>query len=332
MTNVLADKHHAGLFRSLQLLADRMGWTLYTPTGHEWFDEWVWSFGRSTYGDDRLARQFLGWTDPDPEFPDVPINYVTLEQAQAMDWAFVIASVPDNEAGFAKFAREHGAEYVLQVGNTGQAIDWSRNPLAIVSSEMPILGRGVRYHQEMEPIEYVPPDPGIFVGRVGDKSYRVGRTVASFVNCMTSMGSCWDLLAQAAETLDVAVYGIDGPQGVLKPFSGLVERMASVGWGWHDKAQGDGFGHVIHSWAAVGRPLIGHASHYAGRMAEHFWQDGITCIDLDRHSIRDAVEIVRTISPEDHERMCRAIRAEFDTIDYAAEAEAIRELLTAVPA
>ena len=321
MIRVLADRHHAGLYRSLQLLADRMGWTLHTPTGTEWFEAWYWSFGRSTYGDDRLARQFLGWTDPDPEFPDVPINYVTLEQAQTMDWAYVIASVPDNEAGFAKFAREHGAEYVLQVGNTGQAIDWSRNPLAIVSSEMPILGRGVRYHQEMEPIAFAPPWKRPFALDAA----------ASFVNCMPSMGQCWDLLSQASQSIEIDVHGIDGPLGVIKPYSDLIDLMASYGWGWHDKAQGDGFGHVIHSWAAVGRPLIGHASHYAGRLAEHFWQDGITCIDLDRHSIRDAVEIVRTISPEDHERMCRAIRREFDLIDYDAEAETIRELLAGVP-
>jgi hypothetical protein len=32
--NVLADRHHSGLYHSLQLLAARFGWTLYTPVGH----------------------------------------------------------------------------------------------------------------------------------------------------------------------------------------------------------------------------------------------------------------------------------------------------------
>jgi hypothetical protein len=246
----------------------------------------------------------------------VPINYVTLAEAQAMDWAYVIATVPDNQAGFAKFAREHGAQYVVQVGNTRQEVDWSRDPLALVSSEVPILGRGVLMHQEMEPVPYSSPTER--------------HTAASFVNCMTSMGQCWDVLSGAAQEVPIRIYGIDGPAGVIKPYSALVARMSEVGWGWHDKEQGDGFGHVIHSWAAVGRPLVGHASHYRGRLAEHFWRDGETCIDLDRHSVRDAAEIIRTITAEDHERMCRAIRAEFDTIDYAAEAETIRELLTAV--
>ena len=316
--NVLADRHHSGLYRSLQLLAARLGWTLYTPTGMDWWDEGIWNFGRSTYGDDRLARQFLTLSGPDGEFPDVPVRYVTLAEAKAMDWSYVIASVPDNEPGFARFARWMGAQYVVQVGNTGQWVDWDLDPLALVSSEMPIVGRGVRYHQEMEPIAYSPPRDRV--------------TAGSFVNCMPSMGRCWDLLLDAQRTgVWVDIWGIDGLR-IIKPFSALISAMSTYGWGWHDKAQGDGFGHVVHSWAAVGRPLIGHASHYAGKMAERFWQDGITCIDLDRHSIREAVDIIRTISPDEHEAMCRAIRAEFDAIDYDAEAQMIRSLLELVPA
>lgn len=326
--NVLVDRHHSGLYHSFQLLAKRLGWTLYTPIGLDWWEQWYWSFGRSTYGDDRLAQQFLAGVPGvdglgptiDGEFPDWEVMGVTLDQAQTMDWAFVISTVPDNETGFHKFAEEAGAQFVVQVGNTGQYTDWSLDPLVISSSEMPIEGRGVRYHQEMDPIPYVPPPIS-------------SRAAASFVNCMPSMGACWDLLEKAQAAIPLYVYGIDGQHGIIKPNTELVRLMSVHGWGWHDKGQGDGFGHVIHSWAAVGRPLIGHASHYRGRMAEHLWQDGITCIDLDRHSVEEACEIVRTISPSDHEAMCLAIRAEFDTIDYAAEAEQIADLLgLAVPA
>ena len=126
----------------------------------------------------------------------------------------------------------------------------------------------------------------------------------------------------------IPVYGIDGPDGIVKPLSKSLDIMASVGWGWHDKAHGDGFGHVIHGWAAIGRPLIGHASHYRGKMAERFWVNGETCIDLDRHSIGEAVDIVLSITPERHLEMCRAIRALFDEIDWDGETEQIRSLLS----
>jgi hypothetical protein len=316
MPNVLADRHHSGLYHSLQLMAARFGWTLYTPAGMDWWHADYWEFGRSTYGDDRLAQQFLmAAPGPDGEFPDWDVPTVTLTEAQGMEWAYVIASVPDNEPGFARFASEHGAKFVMQVGNTGQWVDWSRDPLVLSSSEfMPIEGRGVVYHQEMDPIAYSPPPYERHIA-------------ASFVNCMPFMGPCWDLLQEAMVAIPVWVHGIDGPDGIVKPYSRLLDVMDSVGWGWHDKAQGDGFGHVIHSWAAVGRPLIGHASHYADRMAEGFWQDGVTCIDLDRHTIPDTVEMVRTMTPERHEAMCLAIRAEFDAIDWDGEAEAIRTLL-----
>ena len=314
--NVLVDRHQAGLFHSMQLMARRFGWTLYTPIGHAWWDGEVWSFGRGTYPDDRLAGQYLmAAQEPDPEFPDWPIAFVTLEDAKQMDWAYIIATVQDNQSGFARFAREHGAQYVYEVGNTGQYIDWSLDPLVLSSSEMPILGRGIRVHQEMDPVAFVPPGEG-----------RVHlRTAASFVNCMPQMGSCWDLLQGSG--LSVDVYGINGPLDIIKPYSTLIELMGDYGWGWHDKQQGDGFGHVIHSWAAVGRPLVGHASHYSGKFAQHFWRDMETCIDLDRHSIEEAVELIRSISPSAHEAMCHAIRGEFDTIDYDAEAEMIAEFL-----
>jgi len=278
--NVLVDRHHAGLFHSLQLLGARLGWRIFTPTGHDWWDAGYWRFGE-VFGDDRLAQQYLTQTEPfDNEFPDTPISFVTLAEAQAMDWAYIVATVQENQHGFARFARERDATYVMQVGNTGQWVDWSLDPLALVSSEVPIFGRGIVYHQEMDPIS---------ARRLPVGLYR--QTAASFVNCMSSMGACWDLLCQAeALGVPVDVYGIDGAQGVIKPLSRTLDLMAAYGWGWHDKAQGDGFGHVIHSWAAVGRPLIGHASHYAGRMAEPFWQDGVTCIDLDRHSIADLMD------------------------------------------
>lgn len=320
--NVLSDRHHSGLFHSLQLLARRLGWTLYTPIGHEWWDRDYWAFGRSTYNDDRLAQQFLVGVagpdglgaPPDGEFPDWPIPTVTLAEAEAMPWAFVIATVPDNEAGFARFAQEHGARFVVQVGNTGQYVDWRLDPLVLSSSEMPIIGRGVVYHQEADATPYRPPTET--------------HTAASAVNCMIHMGRCWDLLREAyALGLPVKVYGIDGEDGIIKPHSKLLDLMAGVGWGWHDKGQGDGHGHVIHDWAAIGRPLVGHASHYRGKLAEPFWVDLETCIDLDRHSIPEAVEIIRTITPERHAEMCRAIRARFDLIDYDREEAAIRELL-----
>jgi len=323
--NVLADRHHAGLFHSLQLLAKRLGWALYTPTGHAWWDEGVWSFGRDWYGDDRLARQFLTQTGPDMEYPDWPINYVTLEEAQNMDWAYVIATLQDNQLGFGLFARRMGAQLIFQVGNTGQQINWALDPIVLNSSEMPLLGRGITYHQEFDSdgiFGYVPPSPS--------------KDIRSLMHNFWDT-SCFALWQQIdLPEYELTHYGHQPPEGPaqvgyggnLKPQTAVAAAMADSAWGWHDKPQGDGFGHILHGWAAIGRPLIGHASHYLGKMGGVFWQDGETCIDLDRHSIEETAEIIRGMSRQRHREMCENIRAVFDAnVDYDREEQAIRELL-----
>ena len=121
------------------------------------------------------------------------------------------------------------------------------------------------------------------------------------------------------------VHGIDGEDGNIKPTRDVGTLMRSYGWGWHDKVTGDGFGHVVHGWAAVGRPLIGHASHYAGQMAGPLWEDGVTCIDLDRHAVGELPGLLDSL---DNVAMGREIRSRFDDlVDFSAEADQVRALL-----
>lgn len=311
----LLDFHHSDLLESLHLLLeDRLGITCYIPVGSEWWNAEYWSFGRWAWGDDRLARQFLTRENVEVEsgHPDRTHRCLTLPEAQAMDWDYVVASVPDNYDGYHRFAQEHGARFVIQCGNTNQPIDWSLKPLVLNSSEMP---GGVTYHQEfsLSDFRYEPPSSWV---------------IGSFVNCMEQIECAWALREARESNLTFRIHGIDGEHGNLKPTSAVADAMRSYGWAWHDKITGDGFGHVIHGWAAVGRPLIGHASHYAGKLAEPFWQDGVTAIDLDFHSVEEAVEIIRTTSPAKHREMCEAMRATFDaTVDFDADAEKVRALL-----
>ena len=331
---VLADRHHAGLFHSLQLLFARIGrltgeeFRVETPIGHAWWDAGYWRFGEG-YGDDRLAQQFLNpdtfaayvsgdLVAHDPEFPETPIYGATLGENA---YSYVIATVQDNQHGFAKFATEQGAQFVLAVGNTGQLIDWGLDPLVINSSEMPVTGRGVNVGQEFD-------SDGMFRREPISSAFRVG----SFVNCMTSIG-CYPLLEHArahATDFEFRVHGIDGPEGNVKPIDAIAGEMRRCGWAWHDKEHGDGFGHVIHYWAAIGRPLVGHASHYRGKRAAGLWEDGVTCIDLDRHPIEEALAIMAEISsdPYRHNDMSVAIRQRFDEeCDWDRDAAAVAELL-----
>lgn len=326
---VLVDRHHADLYHALQLtLEDRLGMAIYTPIGREWWDEGYWRFG-SIYGDDRLVRQYLegggwtpvpGWTEGgycvtrDSHHPGRDILGVSLAHARTLGWDLVIATVEENQPGFARFAREHGARFAVHVGNANQYVDYDLDPI--------VLG-GVQAFDHAGTFRYREPV----------------RTdvVTSFVNLLPLIPDSWgpfeELAHELAGTHTFRSFGHACPDGFRDPASAVADEMAEAGWAYHDKPTGDGFGHVIHDWAAVGRPLIGHARFYRGQLGEHLWRDGETCIDLDRHSIEDAARIVRETSPERHAQMCRAIRAEFEAhYDPDAQVRGWRDLLEGVPA
>lgn len=339
--NVLCDRHHAGLLFAMQrLFEDRLGGTLYVPVGHDWWDEGYWRFGQ-VFGDDRLAQQYLVtegrrwipvpgyeggartfWLTRDPEYPTRDIRGVSLAGAREMEWDFVVASVQENQQGFARFAQERGAKYVYQIGNTGQQVDWALNPLAIVTAEAEIKGNGVRVHQEYD-------KDWTFAHRPLINPY----SIASFVNCFDRIPEEWKRFRRFEKELrdfTIHVYGHDGRNGLVQPTSQVAYKMADHGFAWHDKPQGDGFGHIIHYWASIGRPLIGTKAYYKNRMAEPLWEDGVTAITLDGKSRERVVQEIRDVAadPARHLEMCRAIRAKIDElVDFDAEEQLIRQLL-----
>lgn len=315
---ILTDRHHADLLYSLQrLFEDRLGFELYITVGHDWWDADYWKFGQ-VWGDDRLARQFLNtdaqWREVepglfltfDPCHPERPLYGVTLERARGMSWDCILATVQDNQQGFHRFARETGARYLYQVGNTSQAIDTSLDP---------ILLTGAQVFDHLTTFRYRVP-------------WAMDR-ITSFMNLLPLIPESWEpfvALSNLLPSYSFRHFGHECDGGFLKPVAAVAEEMARAGWAYHDKPTGDGFGHVIHCWAAVGRPLIGHGRFYSGQRAEVFWRDGITCIDLDVHSPEAAAEIIAAVTPEGHERMCRNIRQVLDQV-YNPSKDAEEDML-----
>lgn len=334
MSGILVDRHQADLFYAIQrLFEDRLHIAVYTPVGREWWDSGIWRFGHG-YGDDRLVRQFLDpgpqWDEQtpglyltyDPAHPDRRIYGVSLEYAQGIEWRAVMATVQDNQAGFAGFAKTHGSAYLYHVGNTRQQVDWGLDPVVLNSTaDVPMVGRGARIGQEFDKdttFAYRPPP-------------RDRRSLGSFLNLLPLIPdsfAAWSDLRVRLDGWDLRSYGHHCPDGVLQPVHAIADTMADTAWAFHDKVTGDGFGHVLHNWAAVGRPLVGHARYYQGQRGEVFWQDMVTCIDLDKHSSDEAAYIMATMPPEQHETMCRAIRAVLDqSTDWEADAAAVAGLL-----
>ena len=302
--NILTDMHHADLLYALQLqFEDRLGYDLFIPMGHEWWDEWYWRFG-AVHGDDRLAVQFLAergkevepglWLMFDDHHPERPIYGVSLERAKGMTWDAVMATVDDNQRGFHKFATEKSARYLYHIGNTRQYIDESLAPIILDGPQLFDFHRTFRYRSPV----------------------RMDR-ITSFVNLLPRIPESWAPLERLKELLgwEVRSFGHDCPDGLLKPVAAIAEEMSRAGWAYHDKPTGDGFGHILANWAAVGRPLIGHASFYQGQWGAPLWVDQETCIDLDRHPIEEVAEMILDTTARSHEWMCQNIRARFEEMD-----------------
>jgi hypothetical protein len=331
---ILVDRHHADLLYGIQrLFEDRLGWNLYIPLGLDWYTEGYWEF-EAPRDPGALAQQYLNIdakyreVEPglfltfDPAHPERPIYGVTLAAAREMVWDGVMATVQANQHGFARFASEQNARYLYHIGNTRQQVDWSLDPLALVAAEAPIAGRGVVIGEEFDSettFDYAEP-------------MRADR-VASFVNLLPripEVATVWDEARGLLPSHVFRSYGHGCPDGNLQPVQAIADEMARSGWGWHDKPTGDGFGHVLHCWAAVGRPLIGHSHYYAGQRGAALWVDGLTCVDLSVRSLPEAMAMVAEISA-DTERyiaMCRAIRVRFESLyDWDADAVAVEALL-----
>jgi hypothetical protein len=337
MTRLLADRHHADLAESLLLLfEDRFGWEVYFPIGREWRDEGYWMLSAGTPSDEGVRQQFLDldarhapsgthevdyFTEAWPQHPQRQHKLVTVRQARMMAWDYVLASVTNNEEGYRRFAREVGAQFILQVGNVFQPVDWSADPIVLASAQIPIprRRRGVIYHQEfsLQTFRHEPPD------------HLWGHPrIASFVNLFPRTGCYSDWLAarQMWAFPEWREYGIDTADGVIQPASAVGDAMRLADFIWHDKPYGDGYGHVIHNAFAVGRPVIGHATHYAGQLAGPLWDrsTGIMLEDSDWLTQLRAV----WADPVKHLSMCAAAATRFrEMVDFEADAAAVLTVL-----
>lgn len=343
--HVLADYHHSDLYESFELtLHDRLGFDVFRPIGLEWFTEGVWQHEKLHHGD-AVARQYLQhwdtdtdcgdhWERVDTTHPGRTYRMVTTEQFRAMQWDIVIASVHDNQVGFERIARQKGAKYGVHIGNQGQPVDWDLADFGLVSSflyERPAKPF-VIYRQEFSLTDFR------FEWPPAEKD-----TVSSFVQCFPENAYPYAEfldLARIVPDLQWKVYGAYGTHpsdefacGNLPSTPKVAEAMRATRIAYHAKSWSDGFGHVIHNLAAVGRPLIGRASYYADKLAGPLWVEGVTSFDLDSHTTDELVGILRRLRDDDeyHWSISEGMAHRFrDIVDFDQDAENIRLLLESV--
>jgi hypothetical protein len=351
---VLVDYHHHDLWESLRLLFNkRLGWELLRPIGMDWFEQGYWNHERKWHGD-AIARQYLEPWGSDQVLPasvgtwrndyshaDSVHHLVTLDQARDLRPDIVISSLAHNHDGFARFASEVGATFGLQVGNVRfSAADmaedrWDLAAFGLVSGFLPVEPPKphVVYHQEFSLTDFAPVPPP------RENPLRV----SSFVQCYPQdkpSYEWWQGTAQRAPEFAWSCYGAYGEApldqyaaGNIDHCAGVAKSMQASDIAWHAKRWSDGYGHVIHNWFAIGRPVFGFESYYRDQMAGPLWKDGETSIDIGRRSPEEIVAELRRLrdDPERHLRMCEAAAARFrEVVNFDEEAERIRAMFAQV--
>lgn len=352
---VLADFHHHALAESLLMLfEDRFGCDVYFPYSMDWFDEEVWQFERAWHGD-KVARQYLegiwaGYTPRedggimrvDPRHPGRYQHGITLGAARMMHWDLVISSLPHNDPGFRRFADLAGAKMIVQVGNHMQDSLWGAADYILASSTLPghtspdewgrpFIWNGkptIIYHQEFA--------LDTFRQRLPAK----GREVASWVNCFPETPvypAFREFARRTATDFDWKVYGAYGSAqpdelaaGDVSLVPEIADRMSDARIAWHEKSWSDGFGHVIHNWFALGRPVIGVPRYYQDKLAGPLFVEGVTSYDVERYTEAELVAIMRRLRDDDehHADMCDAAARRFrNLVDFDGEANAIAQMV-----
>lgn len=333
--NVLTDWHNGGLYNSLYLLFEkRLGWDLYRPIGIDWFTNGFWRIAEP-YGNAAVTiGQYLdintlpyvpyknlngGAEEVDGIYqvydPENRITHkaVTFEKFKTMKFDYIIATHPLHETWGGLLQFQPNAKFIMQLGNETQETS-AKNVLSSVWAYTPKPEQKIIfYHQEfsLDDFRYEPP---------------INHTlIRSFVHLLPDKGY-FDIYKSSLKEFTMEAYGIGTERG---PSMDLAGQMRESAFGWHIKPA-DGYGHVIHNWFACGRPIITRGDYYKGKTGGLLLKDGFNCIDLDKHSFEDNLNMIRYWSlPERHEEMCRnAFNTFKEVVDFDKEAEQIKIFLS----
>lgn len=334
---IFADQHHMSLYNSLRLLFEkRLGGTLYRPIGKEWQEKGIWRMAEIYKNSPVTIEQYLGIKDlkPDNEGIYHPYdeeygyeqNAITLEKFYQLPIDIVIASLPEHIASFRVLCENHfnKPKLIYQVGNAWTIQEGSaKNILAsAIIKDIPPDTHIVTYHQEFDLKNFYFEKP------------RPLRKIHSFINCFNTAEHYekdwieFEQLERMMTDWDFKSFGGSCRDGAMNGTVALANKMREANFIYHVKKYGDGYGHIIHNAFAVGRPVITRISDYKGKLAEPLLEDGVTCIDLDKHSLEEVYLILASMPPKNYEWVCQQVHKRFlEQVDFNADSIKIKKFL-----
>jgi len=337
---VLADYHHGNLYNSFHMLfEERLGYELYRPIGMDWLihgffkiaepygnardtvdqylaiDNREWDAYKRLNGNYRLEDDVYHIYDRENGFTH---KAITLSTFRKMQFDLVIASYPSHGDWKELLKFQPNAKFVMQLGNEGQNTD-AANVLCSTTEFLPKENQRVYYyHQEFDlsDYRYEPPISN--------------NKISSFVVLLPERERFIGF-KKAMPEYDWKAYGPGAIDGIMGDGKGISTEMRKSAFGYHNKPQGDGFGHVIHKFYASGRPCIVNYGAYAHRLAGKLLIPDVTCINLDEPFDTVCKKIRFFSRPSEHKKMCKAAYVRFkEVVDFDREAKEIKDWLRVV--
>lgn len=190
---------------------------------------------------------------------------ITFEGFKNLKFDILIASLPQHIEPFKKLIQLHQpqAKLIYQIGN-----QWQVNPkeinnvMASAKVQIPESINGVIYHQEFD------------INTFRYEAPKRNRKVYSFINCLGTADlfrDDWTLFLQLEAMMlgwEFRSFGGQCRDGNMQGSQALADKMREADFIFHCKTGGDGYGHIIHNAACIGRILITRNKDYFDKLAQ----------------------------------------------------------------
>jgi hypothetical protein len=243
------------------------------------------------------------------------------------DIDIVIASLPQHIESFTKLCQDHPKKpkLIYQVGNMWSIQEgYAKNIMA--SANIPNIPSGtniITYHQEFDLNIFNHTDP------IDNKN------INCFINCFNTAGHYqfdWEVFTNIEIIMPdwkFRSYGGSCRDGCAHGADQLAEYIKNSRFVWHIKSGGDGYGHILHNAAAIGRPMIVKRSYYEGKMGGDLMIDGKTCINIDNLNLNEIVNKINYYNEESrYKELCNNTFNNFkEVVNFDREFETIKQFL-----
>lgn len=341
---VFGDFHHGDLFESLRILfEDRFGGKLFKPIGLNWAVKDYWLYGRAIpQTREEVEKQYLEFSAQDGmnSTNEYFIRYnpvhgtvhkmLTIEQFFKMPIDIILCSIANHEHSFTKLAFEHPnkPKVIRQVGNINEIVDYRIIKNVMLSAKLiPMIAKGVEDNNVNVVIYHPEFDLDIFNYSIPNKKKRI----ISLMNCLpvSVHGHLWEEYKRELPEFDWKMHGILGKDGNLDGVKNIAKAIKRSTFIFHPKFGGDGYGFSLHYSAACGRPLIVTGNDYRDKLGGLLLEDKITCIDLDAHSFKENIALIRYFAiPKNHKKMCKRMYERFrEIVNFDKEFLEIKDFL-----